>query len=690
MLLRTSCRESGVDSLSLTAAVGAALLSSGAVARTQAFPPDVDLSDLLFRFGGDGSEGFVATGPEIFAFSSLVRAAGDVNGDAVDDLIIGSSYLADDFSPNRAYVVYGSAGPRGPQIALETLELQNGGDGTKGIVIRGAAEGDQTGRSVNGVGDVNGDGMDDLIIGAPGADPGGRDGAGRAYVVFGRSDGFLAEIDLAALADGDGSEGAVFNGILPASQTGYSVDIIDDINDDGLDDIIIGAPGGDPGGRTDAGVSFVVFGRASGFPAQFELSDLLAINGGDGSEGFLLTGISAGDRSGQAVSRSGDVNGDGLGDVLVGAPDALAYNGQVYLFYGRSTSFASEIALADLLPVNGGDGSQGAVLDGLGAGQAGISLGAADLNGDGLDDVLVGAPRVSLGDVLDGAGFLVLGRAQGLPAQLSLADLLPENGGDGSTGTAFIGDSPFFFAGISVAGAGDVNGDSLDDLMIGYDSYYQFERIAGAYVIYGNADTPFPAQFVLRSLSGFGGGDGSQGFVAEGGVDAFQVGAAGDVNGDGIADVAFGAPLADTLGVDNTGESYILYGREAPPEVELSTTLVGADLLLAVCRNVATGESTVINSPGVSGMSAVDCVEAGWTGSSGDFAVLSLRARSLSGTLQGVAEGLTDDVLICRNESTGALVAQPLADTGVWSCVDAGLTFIPGDIVTVILRGNLR
>ena len=152
-------------------------------------------------------------------------------------------------------------------------------DGTNGFQISGEAADDQSGASVASAGDVNGDGFDDLIIGAFGADPNGSY-SGASYVVFGQAGGFAAEIDLSDL---DGTNGFQISGEAAYDQSGSSVASAGDVNGDGFDDLIIGAPGADPNGSY-SGASYVVFGQAGGFAAELDLSDL------DGTNGFQING----------------------------------------------------------------------------------------------------------------------------------------------------------------------------------------------------------------------------------------------------------------------------------------------------------------------------------------------------------------------------------------------------------------
>ena len=254
----------------------------------------------------DGSNGFRLDGASLNDHAGIaISAAGDFNGDGLDDVLIGSSVAdVNGVETGASYLVFGAAGTFAANLNLDAL------NGSNGFRLAGLAQDDGLGVSVSAAGDVNGDGFDDLLIGARGVDVGaGGAESGASYVLFGAASGFGANFDVGTL---DGTNGFRIDGVASADASGLSVSGAGDLDGDGFADLIIGAPYADPTGNV-AGSSYVVLGAASGFGAILNLADLA------GSNGFRLDGIAANQFAGAVVSNGGDLNGDGLDDLLVSA-----------------------------------------------------------------------------------------------------------------------------------------------------------------------------------------------------------------------------------------------------------------------------------------------------------------------------------------------------------------------------------
>jgi len=532
------------------------------------FSPVLKLSSL------NGANGFLLFGAAASDRTGYcVHSAGDVNGDGFADVIISASG-ADPHGPNSgsSYVVFGKAGGFTPLVALSAL------NGTNGFRLDGAVAGDNSGLAVSAAGDVNGDGFDDVIVGAVGVNY----SSGAAYVVFGKTSGFAPAVDLSAL---NGTNGFRLDSAAVGDNTGFAVSTAGDVNGDGFDDLIIGAPAASPG-LSAAGSSFVVFGQAGGFSPAMSLSALNGING------FRLNGGSPNYGFGHAVSSAGDVNGDGFDDLIVGAHRADlngGYSGSSFVVFGQAGGFAAALSVAGLNGVNGFR------MDGVSAynvlGQSVSSAG--DINGDGFDDLIVGAPYAGrdYGTVL-GSAYVVFGRAA-FGAQVRLAEL------NGSNGFRIDGLRNGDHTAWSVSDAGDVNGDGFADVLV---SATQFDlpgalNAGAAFVVFGRAGGFAPVIDV-------GALNGNDGFRIDG-VASFDdtgisVSAAGDVNGDGFDDLLVGADGADA-GVEYSGAAYVVFGHRAQSAVDR----VGTDFDNRI--NGGTGDDTI------AGLSGNDTL-IGWEG----------------------------------------------------------------------------
>jgi len=426
-----------------------------------------------------------AAAGDFFGFS--VASARDVNGDGYSDVIVGA-YLNDagGADAGQAYLYLG-----GPSM-----------DNTADATFTGAAAGDFFGVSVASAGDVNGDGYPDIIIGAQWNDAGGAD-AGRAYVYLGGN-----SVD--NIAD------AIFTGTAAINRFGRSVASAGDVNNDGYGDIIVGAYLNDDGGA-DAGKAYLY---------------LNSLNGTDIPDEFF-TGAASGDNFG-TVSGAGDVNGDGYGDIIVGARsnDAGGNNaGRAYIYFGGpSIDNTADVVLTGAAPD-----------DFFGSSVAS----AGDVNGDGYDDVIVGASGNDAGGVDAGRAYIYFGgSSMDGTVDVTLTGL---SAGDG------------FWV---VAGAGDVNGDGYSDVIVGASGNDAVGSNAGrAYIFLGGSNMNNVADVIF------------DGEVAN---DAFgiTVSGAGDVNGDGYSDVMVGALFNDAGGVD-AGRAYLYFGG-AIMDNTADVTLTGA------------------------------------------------------------------------------------------------------------------
>jgi FG-GAP repeat protein len=352
-----------------------------------------------------------------------VAGAGDVNGDGYDDVIVGAvDYDAGQTDEGAAFVFHGSA-----------TGVADGNPSTAAAQLESDQAGAHFGRSVASAGDVNGDGYADVIVGALYYDAGQMD-EGAAFVFHGSATG---------VADGNPSTAATqlesdqVSGLL-----GRGVDSAGDVNGDGYGDVIVGANTYNAG-QTWEGAAFVFHGSATGVA--------------DGNPSTAATQLESDQVSGllgRGVDSAGDVNGDGYGDVIVGANTYNAgqtWEGAAFVFHSSATGVA--------------DGNPSTAATQLESDQAGALLGrsvasAGDVNGDGYGDVIVGVNSYDAGQTDEGAAFVFYGSATGVA--------------DGSTATSnaqLEGDQESASLGISVASAGDVDGDGYGDMIVGAHGY---------------------------------------------------------------------------------------------------------------------------------------------------------------------------------------------------------------------------
>jgi predicted outer membrane repeat protein len=407
----------------------------------------VDLG--AYEFHPDGHEG----GGPGESVGIAVAAVGDVNGDAIDDYVVG----APKFGADRGKV-YVYDGATGAQLWARI----------------GQADGDEFGRAVAGAGDLDMDGRPEVIVGAPYNDNGGGNNAGRVYVYDGQTGGLI--ISRLGAAAGDRFGWSLAGGV--------------DVDDDGVSDVIVGAPHNDDNGNLSGEVT--------------------VYSGADASVIMRFNGVAAGDRLGWAVAALGDVDGDAHGDFAMSAPwnDHAAGNaaGRVYIVAGATGQVRHEVL---------GE-AQG---DRLGWSIAALGR----VNGDAFDDLAIGAPYHDRVGGADAGRVYVVSGATG-------ATLFSRS------------DQPGSSFGIAVAAAGDANCDGAADVVVGG---HRRDNSRGA-----DAGR-------VRVISGADGStlDYFDGLVA-GDKLGRSVASLGDTDADGMVELLAGTPGAGSSG---EGAAYILH-----------------------------------------------------------------------------------------------------------------------------------
>ena len=522
------------------------------------------------------------TGEVTFKAAPDFEAPGDDGGDNVYDITVTANDGAFKTDQDVAITVTDVAD------TVNLSSITDDSSALKGYIFVVDEENSFSGVSVSSAGDVNGDGSDDLIIGAPGA----NSGAGDAFVVYGGADKLAALDALDGTTDNtinlsqlDGTNGFVVEGASTEGFLGQSVSAAGDTNGDGFDDLVIGAPGAD--------ITYLLFGgqdfsqepaRAKGWvPGHINASGIHDYFGDWG--GADLTNTTAKGQTGYSVSDAGDVNGDGYGDFIIGAYAVGEIAGETYLVFGNqdyldiardTTKGPVRISDTDHVVFKGTDPGD---LSGFSVSSAG------DINDDGYDDIIIGARNADAQADGEGQSYLIFGGkdfSTNTEIELSTVGVTVD-------GAIFYGVSPNEGSGQSVSSAGDVNGDGIDDFLIGANGANPDEMaLAGrTYLIYGG-----------QKFSGLAGKDGRIGLdtVAQtdgvdgavfNGVDAndgsgISVSSAGDFNGDGFDDLIIGASVATVNGSFGAGETYLVLGGQDFSGLDGGTGIdlsdIGADL----------------------------------------------------------------------------------------------------------------
>jgi hypothetical protein len=402
-------------------------------------PKRIDLEKL-------GKRGFVIEGATDGDEAFKIAAAGDVNGDGLDDILIGApgAHLDDRgfFAQNgKAYLVYGKKDARSVHLS----DLNGSFPSGLGFRIDGPYYRARAGQAVAGLGDINGDGLADLAVAGP--------FGGSVYVVFGKRDPLPVDLSLFE-ANAQGPLGYRIGTPTVESSALMSVAGAGDVNGDGVPDIVIGVIP-DYGS---AGATYVVWGKADPLPV-----DARAL----GDAGFRIDGPNGGSLAGQVVAGAGDVNGDGLGDVVIGSPAICCAHRSAYVIFGKPDPGTVRLGRLgrDGFEIRGAEYS-----DFVGIAVAGVG----DIDGDGLDDVLVGAPSVRVGGRRGaGAAYVIYGKRNSKRVHL---------GSLGPSGYRIAGSREFGFVGNYVAGVGDIDGNGVPDFLVGAPD---FARAPRAFLVWG-------------------------------------------------------------------------------------------------------------------------------------------------------------------------------------------------------------
>jgi hypothetical protein len=513
-----------------------------------------------------------------------VSIMGDFNNDGYDDLLIGAP-AANAFDmqfAGAAYVILG--GPVRPSEINLALTQAN-------LSVYGTNPGDILGHSV-AVGDVNGDGIDDIIIGADRVDHAEMENVGAVYIFLGREDGAFFNQNVRQSYQAD----VIIYGEYEDGRFGRAVSS-GDVTGNGIDDVLIGTYFASPDeDRTRAGALYVIQGSSDWTAGQQTTIDLMTEQeahltifgeyGGDESittlstrdaksihplleEEFYILQSGIGDRLGRTVA-TGNVNGTGPTDIIVGAygadVDGRQDAGKTYVFYG-STDYQSPGNVIDLAQDEADVTIYGvAALD-----QAGFYVAAGDIMDNGFADIMIGAYRANN---QTGQVYLVYGRAD-MPSQIFL-----ENQANVTINGAAAGDR----LGRSTAFA-DINGDGRDDLLIGASRANPNGRIGAgmAYVIFTDETLPGTIHLSqegsanIRILGAASGDETCVADIEEGILDGNcpdELGraiAAGDFNRDGKVEIVVGALFSNNaLNGEtryNAGAVYIISGARVQDTV---------------------------------------------------------------------------------------------------------------------------
>lgn len=485
---------------------------------TAQIPSIFELSDIN---GNNGIRFIGAQAEDLFGFDA--QSAGDFNNDGIDDIMV-TAYRRTNASntpdTGSVYIIYGTSDPFESDFNLAELTID------QGFEIQGEQPFQLMGNNLSSLGDINGDGIDDIIIGSE-RHITSVEISGKAYVIFGNENQTSLIFNVSEI---NGNNGFFINGIDRNGRFGGDVNSLGDINNDSINDFIISAYFSDVNNLDFAGVNYVIFGSDQGYGKSIDVSEL------NGMNGFKINGISENMWLGATTTKVGDFNNDNFDDFIISTNTS---DDEAYLIFGAKKFDKS----LDLSTLNGFNGVKFIASNNLS-----LSFNhsyAGDINNDGYDDAIL------VGNIV----CLIFGRQSSSNSVIDIGMLDGTNGFYINNNSIFARDSSF---------AGDFNGDGINDIII---SYLNIDLpgepfTTGGVVIYGKK-SKYEQTINIAEL------DSKSGFIIRNdpNIEDFNktgngISNAGDFNNDGLDDIMITSHVA-SLGLENgIGITYMIFGDD--------------------------------------------------------------------------------------------------------------------------------
>ena len=521
-----------------------------------------------FQKISDTTGGFTTTLDNTEGFGISVAFIGDINNDGTGDITVGAHFDDDGGTDRGAVYVLGlTVSPSGSTDGTVRAD-QKISDGTGGLTANAPANDDQLAFSAAGIGDLNNDGVEDIVVGAVGDDDGGTD-RGAVYILFMDADGTLD--DTTPFQKISDTAGTFTETLDNGDFFGWAVGGIGDIDNDGIQDIAVGTTADDDE-NTNAGAVYILFMNANGTVSSSQKIS--------GTAGDFTATLDISDNFGYSVAGIGDLDKDGIEDIVVGAAfddDGGTDRGASYiLFLGVDGKVDGFQKIAD--GVGGLTGSTLANSDSFGFAVAAIG----DLNNDGIEDIAVGAPGDDDGGSDNGALYILFMKVDGTVN--SFQKISDTAGGFTATlsGDAF---------GRPITGIGDINKDGIEDIAVGNTGDDDGGTDRGAvFILFMKTDgTVDSFQKISDTAGGFTGTLDDSDFFGGHALDLI-----GDIDNDGIQDIAMGA-VGDDDGGTGRGAVYVLFMKNAASGAVTTTATLSDSSSLSHAQSLAGTSSITVS-----------------------------------------------------------------------------------------------